>query len=86
MRESPLFTLVLQRLGDDMLMPIVLGAVLTWLFHSSVAFILLVSSLAGSGMIATPVAIGLVLGANIGSGFIPIGLSFGTPAAVRRVL
>ena len=86
MRESPLFALVLQRLGDDMLMTIVVGGLLTWLFHSSVAFILLVSSLAGSGMIAVPVAIGLVLGANIGSGFIPIGLSFGAPAAVRRVL
>ena len=86
MRESPLFALVLQRLADDMQMTIVLGALLTWLFHSSVAFILLVSSLAGSGMIAIPVAIGLAIGANIGSGFIPIGLSFGAPAAVRRVL
>ncbi len=86
MRESPLFGLILQRLGDDLFMAIVLGALMTWVFHSSVAFILLITSLAGSGMIAVPLAMALVLGANIGSGFIPIGLSFGAPAGVRRVL
>ncbi len=85
-RESPLFVIILQRLGDDMFMTLLVGAALTWIFHSSVAFILLVTSLTGSGIISVPLAIGLVLGANVGSGFIPIGLSFGANAAVRRIL
>ena len=86
LRESALFSLILQRLGDDVFLTVVLGAMLTWIFHSSVAFILLIASLAGSGAIAVSVAIGLVLGANIGSGLIPIGLSLSAPASVRRVL
>ena len=86
MRESPLFVLILERLGDDLFITILLGALLTWICHSSVAFILLVTSLAGSGAISISLAMSLVLGANVGSGLIPIGLSFGAPVGVRRVL
>ena len=84
LRQSYVLTLVLERLADDPIMAVIVGALLAWLAHSSVATILLVMTLASAGVIGAPLAIALTLGANIGSGFIPLGLSFrGTPAAKR---
>ena len=44
------------------------GAVLTVLSYSSLAVVLLIATLAASGVIPLTVALGLVLGANLGSG------------------
>ena len=86
LRESPALALVLERLGDDPLLAVFVGALLAWLVHSSVAFVLLVISLAGAGLLGPVLAAALVLGANIGSGLIPIGLSLRAPVPARRVL
>lgn len=56
-------------------MPVVnvlFGAVLAWAAHSSVAVVLLVSSLAYSHFITPDVAIALVIGANVGSAINPL--------------
>jgi phosphate:Na+ symporter len=86
LRESAGLAIVLERLAEDPILAIVIGAGLTWLLHSSVAFVLLVISLAGAGVLGPASAMALVLGANIGSGLIPIGLSGKAPAPTRRVL
>jgi phosphate:Na+ symporter len=48
------------------------GAILAWAAHSSVAVVLLVSSLAYSSFITPVVALALVLGANLGSAINPL--------------
>jgi phosphate:Na+ symporter len=86
MRESEVLHLVLERFGADPVLALLIGAALTWLFHSSVAFVLFAMSLAGAGVIGLPLAVILVLGANLGSGLVPIGLTAGSPTTARRVL
>jgi phosphate:Na+ symporter len=51
---------------------ILFGAALAWAAHSSVAVVLLISSLAYSHFITPDVAIALVLGANVGSAINPL--------------
>jgi phosphate:Na+ symporter len=86
LRESSVTTLVLSRLERDPLLALILGALFTWLMHSSVAFVLFVISLTGAGLIGLPLALALVLGANAGAGLTPIGLALAAPLAARRVL
>ncbi|HEV2557154.1 MAG TPA: Na/Pi cotransporter family protein [Microvirga sp.] len=86
LRDNPVVTLVLERLADDPVLALLLGALFAWAAHSSVAAILFVISLAGAGVLAMPLALALVLGANVGSGLIPLGLALRSPAAARRVL
>lgn len=86
LRESSLFTFMLQRLSEDPLLAIVIAALLTWLAHSSIAFILMTVSLASHGLIELPLAVTLVLGANVGSGLVPLGLTLKASAPVRRVI
>jgi phosphate:Na+ symporter len=65
---------------------VIVGALLAWLTHSSVATLLVFVSLAGAGVLGGVLALALVLGANIGSALIPIGLSLRSRGAPRRVL
>jgi phosphate:Na+ symporter len=86
LRQSDLLALIMQRLASDPVIGMILGALIAWLMHSSVAAILLIISLAGSGAVPLMPAIALVLGCNIGSALIPLGLSAGGPLASRRIL
>lgn len=86
LRDNNLFLLVMTRLADDLILALLLGALVTWLAHSSVAVVLLVASLAGTGVLSLPLALALVLGANVGSALIPLGLALRSPAPAKRVL
>ncbi len=86
LRDSQLLATVMERLGRDPVMALIMGAAIAWLMHSSVAAILLIMSLAASGTIALEPAIGLVLGCNVGSALIPIWLSLNGPVVSRRIL
>ncbi len=86
LRQSEVLAFILQRLGDDPILAMLIAALLTWLIHSSVAVILLFITLASSGLLGVPLAMALILGANVGSGLIPIGLSLRSGAAARRIL
>jgi phosphate:Na+ symporter len=70
--------------GDPVLC-IVIGAVVTWLVHSSVASVLLVMSLAYAHFVSPVAALALVLGANLGSAINPIfeGARRDNPASYR---
>ena len=70
--ESAAVRGLLVALPDDVLLNIVVGAALTVLSYSSLAVVLLVATLAASALIPVPVALGLVLGANIGSGVLAL--------------
>ncbi len=86
LRGNPALGLVLGQIAQDPWLALVFGALFAWLLHSSVATVLLVASLAASGLLPVQGAIAIVLGANIGSALIPIGLSWQGEASARRVL
>jgi phosphate:Na+ symporter len=84
LRESQVFGVLLQPLGHEPALAVVVGALITWAAHSSVATVLLIMSLAASGALAAPLALALVLGANLGAAITPVGITWGSPAAARR--
>ncbi|AZD05572.1 Sodium-dependent phosphate transporter [Pseudomonas chlororaphis] len=55
-------------LTGDILLDALMGALFAMISYSSLAAVLLTATLAGAGVISLPVAVGLVIGANIGSG------------------
>ena len=63
---------VLGSLGGQPVLAVLLAAALTWACHSSVAIVLLIGSLAGSGVVAPAGSLALVLGANLGSTLPPL--------------
>jgi len=76
---------VLQSLASEPVLAVLVAALMTWLFHSSVAMVLLVASLANAGVVDAPGALALVLGANLG-GTLPALLEAHTPVARRLPL
>ncbi len=82
---SPAIRGLIVALPNDVLLDIVVGALLTMATYSSLAFVLLTATLAASGILPVTVALGLVLGANIGSGVLAM-LSSSGPATVRMRL
>ena len=83
--ESPAVRALLVALPNDVLLHIIVGAVLTVLSYSSLAIVLLTATLASSGLLPVPVALGLVLGANLGSGVLAMLATSGSSPQVRRL-
>jgi phosphate:Na+ symporter len=83
--EAPAIRALLVSLPNEVLLNIVVGAALTVLSYSSLAIVLLTATLAASGMLTTPVALGLVLGANLGSGFLAMIATGNAAQQVRRL-
>ena len=83
--ESPAVRALLVALPNEVLLDIVVGAVLTVLAYSSLAVVLLVATLATSALIPVTAAIGLVLGANIGSGVLAMLATANASPQVRRL-
>jgi len=61
---------VFASLTGDILLDALVGALFAMISYSSLAAVLLTATLAEAGVIGLPVAIGLVIGANIGSGML----------------
>jgi phosphate:Na+ symporter len=83
--DSPSLRLLLGALSTEPLIDILLGAVLTWAAHSSVAVVLFIMSLATRGVVPPDAAFALVIGANIGAAVNPVleGPGGDDPAAKR---
>lgn len=83
--EAPVVHELFAAITGEPLLTLLIGAVLTWAAHSSVATVLLTMSLAYSGFITPPAAFALVLGANLGSAINPLleGASGSNPAHRR---
>lgn len=72
-------------LTGDILLDALIGALFAMISYSSLAAVLLTATLAGAGVISLPVAIGLVIGANIGSGVLAFLSTSMQNAAGRQV-
>ena len=66
MRNAPILQQIFSILETDWLLGMFLMAILTWLVHSSLAMVLLIMAMAGSGLISPMMTLVLVLGANLG--------------------
>jgi phosphate:Na+ symporter len=80
--------LFMNAITGDPVLCIIIGAIVTWLVHSSVASVLLVMSLAYAQFVAPSAALALVLGANLGSAINPLfeGVRRDNPASYRLPL
>jgi phosphate:Na+ symporter len=85
LRESKLLPVIVNYLAGDPATAFLIAAIMTWLFHSSVAAILLIATLAARGLVPPELGIVLVLGANLGAGVIAVLLSRGASPANRVV-
>lgn len=85
LRDSQLLPVVIQYLASDPATAFLVAAVLTWLFHSSVAAILLFMTLAARDIVPVELGVVLILGANIGGGLIAFMLSRASPPKSRIV-
>ncbi|BCT33146.1 Na/Pi cotransporter family protein [Pseudomonas sp. BNK-6] len=64
--STPVFQLVMTSLDGDLLLALLVAMLLTWMCHSSVAVVLLIASLAGTGLLSPATSMALVLGVNLG--------------------
>lgn len=85
LRDSSLLPVIIDYLSGDPVTAFLLAALVTWLFHSSIAGVLLLMALAGKGIIHPELAIVMVLGVNFGSSVIAPLLTRGAPPAERVV-
>ena len=83
--DAPALRTLLAALPSDVLLDILVGAALTVLSYSSLAIVLLTATLAASGIVPPGVALGLVLGANLGSGVLAVLIMARAPVAERRL-
>jgi len=72
-------------LTGDVLLDMLVAATLTIFCYSSLAVVLLLAALAGLQVLSLPVALGLVLGANLGSGLLGMLSTLRSPPEARRV-
>lgn len=77
---------VMAYLGGDLLTAFIIGAVFAWGVHSSVAAVLLFVTFAGQSILPIPAAAAMILGANLGGGFIAFVLTYSAPLASRRMV
>jgi len=83
--ESPAVRALLLALPNDVMLDILVGAILSVLSYSSLAIVLLIATLASQAMLPANVALGLVLGANIGSGVLAMLATANASPQVRRL-
>ena len=83
--ESPAVRALLLELPQEVMLDILVGALLTVLSYSSMAIVLLTATLAAQGLLPVDVALGLVLGANVGSGVLGMIVTAKGSAALRRL-
>ena len=85
MTQSAGIKALLMALPNELVLLVLIGAILTVLSYSSLAIVLLVAVLCKSGVLTLPLAQGLVLGANLGSGLLAYFTLMKSSAEVRRV-
>ncbi|OGA95170.1 MAG: hypothetical protein A3E79_16115 [Burkholderiales bacterium RIFCSPHIGHO2_12_FULL_61_11] len=83
--QAPEVKVLLGSLSSDRLLEITVGTFLAVLSYSSLAIVLLTAMLAASSVIPIDVALGLVLGANLGSGLLTVLTTLRSAVEVRQV-
>jgi len=82
---SPAVRALLGAVSSDIFLEIFLGMLLAVIAYSSLAVVLLIAALAASTVIHLDVALGLVLGANLGSGVLAVLTTAKSITEVRQV-
>ncbi|WP_265517474.1 Na/Pi cotransporter family protein [Nitratireductor luteus] len=85
LRQSTIVPLIVGYLSSDPISAFLLAAVVTYVFHSSIAAVLLLTTFAARGIVPPELGIVMVLGVNLGSSFIAPMLTRGSPPAYRVV-
>jgi phosphate:Na+ symporter len=83
--SAPAVRALLASLNSDVLLEITIGAALAIVAYSSLAVVLLVAAMASSNVVPLDVALGLVLGANLGSGLLAVLTTAKSAVPVRQV-
>lgn len=83
--SSPAIRALLASINSDVLLEITIGSVLAIVAYSSLAVVLLVAAMATSNVVPLDVALGLVLGANLGSGLLAVLTTAKSAVSVRQV-
>jgi phosphate:Na+ symporter len=83
--RAPAVKALLASLASDLLLEITVGAILAVVSYSSLAIVLLTAAMAASGVIPLDLALGLVLGANLGSGLLAVLTTLRSAVVVRQV-
>ncbi len=83
--QSPEVIALLKALPNEIMLELLVGALLTVLSYSSLAIVLLIAALTAAGALPGPVALGLVLGANLGSGLLALISTLRSSPLGRRV-
>ncbi|WP_219210530.1 Na/Pi cotransporter family protein [Variovorax boronicumulans] len=83
--DSPAMRAILVSISSDILLEITIGAALAVVAYSSLAVVLLVAAMATSAVVPLDVALGLVLGANLGSGILAVLTTAKSEMSVRQV-
>ena len=85
LRDSELMPLIINYFSGDSVTAYLLAALITWLFQSSIAAVLLMATMAGRGLITPELGVVLVLGINLGSSVIAPMLTRNAEPGVRVV-
>jgi phosphate:Na+ symporter len=85
-RDSAFLPAISDYLARDYITAFLVGAALAFMLHSSVAAILMCVTLVQVGAIPFAAGLSLVLGANLGSAFIPIWLTRGIALPARGIV
>lgn len=85
LRQSQLLPVIVEYLASDPVTTYLLAALMTWLFHSSIAAVILLTTFASRGLITPELAVVMVLGVNLGSSVIAPILTRNAPSPTRIV-
>ena len=76
---------VFAQLTGDLLLDVVIGALMAVLCYSGLAVVLLTATLAAANVLPVPVALAIVIGADLGSGLLAVLTTLRADAVTRRV-
>lgn len=85
LKTSDTLPLILNPLDTDPILAVLLGIILTWVFHSSLAIVLLLMSMVGAEIIPIHLSLMMVLGANVGNVIAPLMSSLKDPPQAARI-
>ena len=83
--KAPAIKALLATLSSDLFLEITVGAVMAVVSYSSLAIVLLTATLVSTSVIPIDVALGLVLGANLGSGLLAVLTTLTANVETRQV-
>lgn len=85
LREASIFHVVLENLGREPLVALLIGAAVTWMSYSTLAVILLIASFLANGSLEIGAALAFILGVNLGGGLPALTGTAGQPRSARRL-